>query len=125
LLEGEVRGLGGDQSIFEHRSVLGMASETAAGKGNHFVTGLEQRHVAPDGVDDLRQLGSEDRLPWPQQPERQPASRPKPGGMVRLRARQSPELTVLARMRIRTSFGFGDGLGTSSSATTSGPPYRR
>jgi hypothetical protein len=47
-----------------------------------------------------------------------------PAGTSKLRTRQSPEFTVVARTRIRTSRSFGTGFSTSINCTTSGGPYR-
>ncbi len=43
-------------------------------------------------------------------------------GTVSVRARQSPDDTVVARIRIRTSLDFGSGRATSSMRTTCGGP---
>jgi hypothetical protein len=56
-------------------------------------------------------------------PKRRRESRVNPVGTVRLRIRQSPELTVVARTRIKTSFLRMVGFGTSAICRMSGDPY--
>ena len=63
------------------------------------------------------------RCRGPKRPSIGRASRLKPAGMSRLRTRQSPDDTVVARTLIRTSLSLIVGLVTSSIRTTSGGPY--
>src|SRR4051812_49607593 len=57
-------------------------------------------------------------------PRSKRAMRPKPTGICRLRTRQSPDVTVVASVLIRTSLSLGVGFASSFNSTTSGGPYR-
>ncbi|MNY39126.1 hypothetical protein D3C86_1737960 [compost metagenome] len=83
----------------------------------NFVTALPTASISP--------ASSVPRIGWrgPNIPNTGRAKRPNPAGILRERARQSPEETVLALTRIKTSSSFGSGLASSSMRTTSGEPY--
>src|SRR5262245_48528760 len=59
----------------------------------------------------------------PETPRASRAMSPKPAGIWRLLTRQSPAVTVVEYVRIRTSLGFGVGLASSFNSRTSGGPY--
>jgi hypothetical protein len=73
-----------------------MAAEVCAGEGEDLVAHLEARDRAADGFDLSGQLGSEDGFLGPKTPKKRRPKSPNPAGKLRLRARQSPVVTVVA-----------------------------
>jgi hypothetical protein len=101
---------------------LGVAAQADPGVSKDVVADFEFRDGLADGFDLPGKLGPQNVLPRTKEPNTKRAIGPKPLGIARLRARQSVDETVVARILIRTSRSFGLGLSTSSILTRCGGP---
>jgi hypothetical protein len=122
LLEREVGRLRGHEAVRGEATVLGVTPMAASAKANTSSPAANARTSRPacstTPESSVPRMGCRGRV----MPKASRPSGPKPGGSRRLRTRQSPVETVVARTLIRISWSRGAGVGTSRRVTTSGGP---
>jgi hypothetical protein len=109
FIERKIRRLQCYCSVFWQALVLHMTAQASPGKCEHLVTGFEFGYIIADGLNFPASSDPRMGCLGPQTPRTRRAMMPKPTGIRRLRTLQSPAVTVVEYVRIRTSLCFGVG----------------